>query len=45
MPRVYMQAILWKTGWIYVGNDYYDVSSLGFHFPVIIVSNKKQITF
>ncbi len=40
-----MQVILWKIGQIYVGNNYYVVSSFGFHISVIIASNKKQITF
>ncbi len=45
MPHVYMQTILWKTGQIYFGNNYCDVSSLGIHISVFIASNKKQIAF
>ncbi len=45
MPSVYMQAILWKFGQIYVSNIYCDASSLGFNISVTIANNMIQITF
>ncbi len=45
MPSVYMQAILWKSGQIYVSNIYCDAFSLGFHICVTIANNMMQITF
>ncbi len=45
MPSVYMQAILWKSGQIYVSNIYCDAFSLGFHISVTIANNMMQITF
>ncbi len=45
MPSVYMQAILWKSGQIYVGNIYCDAFSLGFHISVTIENNMMQLTF
>ncbi len=42
---VYMQAILWKSGQIYVSNFYCDSSSLGFHISIIIANNMIQIIF
>ncbi len=45
MPSVYMQAILWKSGQIYVRNIYCDAFSLGFHISVTIPNNMVQITF
>ncbi len=45
MPSVYMQAILWKSGQIYVSNIYCDAFSLSFHISVTIANNMMQITF
>ncbi len=45
MPIVYMQAILWKSGQIYVSNIYCDAFSLAFHISVTIANNMMQITF
>ncbi len=45
MPSVYMQAILWKSGQIYVSNIYCDAFSLGFHISVTIANNMMEITF
>ncbi len=45
MPSVYMQAILCKSGQIYVSNIYCDAFSLGFHISVTIANNMMQITF
>ncbi len=45
MPSVYMQAILWKSGQIYVSNIYCDAFSMGFHISVTIANNTMQITF
>ncbi len=45
MPSVYMQAILWKSGQIYVSNIYCDAFSLGFYISVTIANNMMQITF
>ncbi len=45
MPSVYMQAILWKSGQIYVNNIYRDAFSLVFHISVTIANNMMQITF
>ncbi len=40
-----MQAILWKSGQIYVSNIYCDAFSVGFHICITIANNMMQITF
>ncbi len=45
MPSVYMQAILCKSGQIYVSNIYCDAFSLDFHVSVTIANNMMQINF
>ncbi len=45
MPSVYMEAILWKSGQIYVSNINCDAFYLGFHISVTIANNMMQIRF